>query len=94
MGRLLHHRGPDSRWVVDMSQEAGYRLVSPEACGDSICQIHGAQPMVSHRGRFVLSYNGEIYNHVELKEILDEIVKRYTGGATPTPRCFSLRSNF
>jgi asparagine synthase (glutamine-hydrolysing) len=69
MGQVLHHRGPDSdgSWT------------EPEACiGLSHQRLavidlseHGAQPMTSHHGRYVLSYNGEIYNHVELKEILD-----------------------
>jgi len=65
---LLNHRGPDdfSNWsnhanTVNMFHN---RL--------SIIDIdkRSKQPMVSSSGRFVISFNGEIYNFKKLKEIL------------------------
>ena len=32
----------------------------------------GNQPMVSHSGRYVLSFNGEIYNHLDLRTELEQ----------------------
>ena len=32
------------------------------------------QPMVSNNGRYILSYNGEIYNYLKLKE---ELINRF-----------------
>jgi len=70
MANELHSRGPDSNgnWV-DLS--SGVFL------GHSRLAIidtskHGNQPMLSQSGRFVLSYNGEIYNHNDLKRKLDK----------------------
>jgi asparagine synthase (glutamine-hydrolysing) len=59
------HRGPDDcgTWVDEPAEVALSHLrlaivdLSPL----------GAQPMVSHCGRYVLIYNGEIYNHLEIK---------------------------
>lgn len=34
---------------------------------------HGIQPQVSFFGRLAVSYNGEIYNHVELRQELEEM---------------------
>ncbi|NIJ41639.1 asparagine synthase (glutamine-hydrolysing) [Parvibaculum indicum] len=62
----LEHRGPDDEavWVKDGVALAHRRL--------SIIELSkaGAQPMVSACGRYVLVYNGEIYNHLDLRERL------------------------
>jgi asparagine synthase (glutamine-hydrolysing) len=69
MARSLRHRGPDHSAVwLDVEGRLGFahnRLaiidVSPA----------GNQPMHSHSGRYVIVYNGEIYNHQELRDQLD-----------------------
>ncbi len=63
----LYHRGPD---------EEGYFLENGVALGHrrlSIIDIEGGkQPLFSKDGRFVVVYNGEIYNYLELKSLLEE----------------------
>ena len=64
MTNQLHHRGPDDEglWANGSSGVAlGFRRLS-------ILDLSplGAQPMESGSGRFVISFNGEIYNYVEL----------------------------
>ena len=66
MGAALAHRGPDGSKMW-LSNEAGFyhaRL--------SIIDLSESadQPMVSPDGRYVLCYNGELYNYKELKESL------------------------
>lgn len=62
------HRGPDGEGTfmeTDGSVALGHRRLS-------ILDLstNGAQPMTSHSGRYVLVFNGEIYNHRELREKL------------------------
>jgi asparagine synthase (glutamine-hydrolysing) len=57
-----HHRGPDS---------SGKFVEGPVALGHNRLSIidlseRGAQPMTSHDGRYVIVYNGEIYNYNEI----------------------------
>ncbi|MFT2604426.1 asparagine synthetase B, partial [Escherichia coli] len=33
---------------------------------------NGAQPMMSHNGRYVICLNGEIYNHIDLRNQLEQ----------------------
>jgi asparagine synthase (glutamine-hydrolysing) len=65
MTDALYHRGPDSSgiWV---DQEAGIGLGHRRL---SILDLSpsGNQPMQSACGRFVLAYNGEVYNHQSLR---------------------------
>jgi asparagine synthase (glutamine-hydrolysing) len=64
----LAHRGPDGRGIWsdgDGSLALGHRRLSIIDLTD-----RAAQPMQSADGRFVLVYNGEIYNYQELRLLL------------------------
>lgn len=65
MTRVLAHRGPDGEglWLEpDAGVALGHRRLAIRDCS-----MAGAQPMRSHDGRYVLAYNGEIYNAEELR---------------------------
>ncbi|MCA8234324.1 hypothetical protein [Burkholderia cenocepacia] len=62
MRERQRHRGPDGQdvWHDQHAVLAHNRLALLDA-------EHGAQPMCSADHRYVLVYNGEIYNHAELR---------------------------
>src|SRR6185436_19437448 len=66
----IAHRGPDDEGLwIDETRRIGFghrRL--------SIVDLSplGHQPMESADGRYLLSYNGEIYNHVALRAEVDD----------------------
>ena len=62
------HRGPDDSGVW-VDGEQGIALAHSRL---SVLELSpaGHQPMISPSGRFVIVYNGEIYNHIELREKL------------------------
>lgn len=68
MIRVLQHRGPDHQDIW-LSPAAGLGLAHARL---SILELShsGDQPMTSSDGRFVLTFNGEIYNHQELRKEL------------------------
>ena len=71
----IRHRGPDDQgvWIdADAGIGLGHRRLSIVDLSPS-----GHQPMTSSDGRWVICYNGEIYNHGELRAALD------AGGCTP-----------
>ncbi len=74
----LRHRGPDDsgRWA---DPEAGIALGHRRL---SIVDLspQGHQPMISAEGRYVLTFNGEIYNHAELRAELDSAGLAPEGG--------------
>lgn len=71
MARSIVHRGPDDQGIwLDEQERIGFahrRL--------SIVDLSplGHQPMASHDGRYMLCYNGEIYNHGALRAELDAL---------------------
>lgn len=70
MAGCLRHRGPDDAGTwLDSSQIVGLahrRLAIVDL------SINGHQPMDSDDGRFIVAFNGEIYNHRALRQGLDE----------------------
>ena len=65
--RALAHRGPDQQGVWESAS------VSLGAVRLKIIDLeHGDQPMISDDGNTVLVFNGEIYNHAELRSELRE----------------------
>ena len=77
MATTLAHRGPDGKGVwIDAEAGIGFghrRLAIVDLSTD------GAQPMISHDGRYVLIFNGEIYNFVELRAELEATGARFVG---------------
>jgi len=73
----IRHRGPD-RQDIYTDTTAGY-TVSMAHCRLSIVDLSasGDQPMTSPCGNYTLIFNGEIYNHLELRAKLEN--KRYKG---------------
>ena len=70
MNTRMFHRGPDgggSFIEKDGSVALGHRRLSIVDLSSN-----GSQPMESHSGRFVIAFNGEIYNHKALRERLIE----------------------
>lgn len=66
MLKAMHHRGPDYRgvWIEDGCHLGHNRLSIIDLSPD------GHQPMVSASGRYVIVYNGEVYNFLSLREEL------------------------
>jgi asparagine synthase (glutamine-hydrolysing) len=68
MSDAVYHRGPDAGgdWVdADAGVALGHRRLAIVELSEL-----GAQPMHSACGRYVLVFNGEIYNHLELRRAL------------------------
>lgn len=68
MTRALAHRGPDGKGVwcdADKGVVFGHRRLAVIDVSDS-----GRQPMMAVSGRYVISFNGEIYNYREMRESL------------------------
>jgi asparagine synthase (glutamine-hydrolysing) len=73
MCRVIAHRGPDGEDVLLDGQCAlGHRRLSIIDLTDG-----GRQPMTSADERFVISYNGELYNYPELKAELTGLGHRF-----------------
>lgn len=69
MQRAIAHRGPDSNGIwINENKSVGF-------CHNRLAIVDvtdaGSQPMHSHNKRFVISFNGEIYNHLELRRELN-----------------------
>jgi len=68
---LLHHRGPDSQGTCRLPLAVGGALTLQHArLAIQDLTEQGHQPMSSHCGQWHIVFNGEIYNHYELRKAL------------------------
>lgn len=69
----LRHRGPDAsgKWH-EPSIALGHTRLSIQDLSSA-----ASQPMVSSNGRFVISYNGEVYNSPELRKQLEDLGQQF-----------------
>jgi asparagine synthase (glutamine-hydrolysing) len=82
MTRQLTHRGPDAQghWLdSEVGIAFGHRRLAIIGLGEE-----GAQPMHSDSGRYCLTYNGEIYNHLDLRRLLEPAGKTTWRGQSDT----------
>ncbi len=75
MERAIAHRGPDA---ADIWQDENAPLT---LCHRRLAIIDlsddGRQPMTSHSGRYVVTYNGEIYNYQDLRVELEVLGAKF-----------------
>lgn len=77
MNRAIAHRGPDSN---DVWQDPDIPLALAQGRLAIIdLSIKGLQPMPSHTGRYMIAYNGEIYNYQELMADLEALGHVFQG---------------
>ena len=74
MTKAIAHRGPDGEghWL-DGPVALGHRRLSIIDLSDA-----AAQPMATDDGRYILTYNGELYNFLELKAQLQQQSVQFT----------------
>ncbi|HEU5170886.1 MAG TPA: asparagine synthase (glutamine-hydrolyzing) [Gemmatimonadales bacterium] len=72
MRDVLRHRGPDdaASWIEGPAGLASRRLAIIDVAG-------GRQPMANEDGSVRIAYNGELYNHLALREELEAGGHRY-----------------
>lgn len=75
--KILSHRGPDAtgRWNSpdgEMPVVLGHTRLSILDLTES-----GNQPMISKDERYILTYNGEIYNYIELRSELESLGENF-----------------
>ncbi len=72
--RALHHRGPDAGGVwMDEGVGLGHRRLSILDLSE-----RGRQPMLSPSGRYVMVYNGEVYNFRDVRRELESSGRSFT----------------
>jgi asparagine synthase (glutamine-hydrolysing) len=79
MTGAIRHRGPDAggQWVSSDGRAAfGHRRLSIVDLSPN-----GAQPMQSASERYVITFNGEVYNFIALRSELIRLGHRFRGGS-------------
>lgn len=70
--KSLSHRGPDDKGFVLKKTKDGNVMLAHTRLSIIDLSKSANQPMVSNSGRFILSFNGEIYNYKEIRTFLEQ----------------------
>lgn len=74
----LNHRGPDGEGLYDTQAPHGGLALGHKRLSIIDLSDAGLQPRHSDDGRYTITYNGEIYNYVELREELTQKQHHFT----------------
>ena len=87
---LIRHRGPDGRGLVETS--CGRHTVYLGHTRLSILELSetGSQPMLTDCGNYFIVFNGEIYNHLELRKKLKGV--KFSGQSDTETILYYLRA--
>jgi asparagine synthase (glutamine-hydrolysing) len=75
---IVAHRGPDGRGWKEFESEIGPVCLGHRRLAIIDLDERAAQPMTSADGRYWLTFNGEIYNYLELRQQLACMGARFT----------------
>jgi len=70
---LIGHRGPDASGIEQFNFENNKIILAQTRLAIVDLSDEGAQPMISACGNYAITFNGEIYNHLDLRKKLQEI---------------------
>lgn len=73
MEAASRQRGPDGSGFWQTNLAFGHLHLAHNLLKIADCTHDTKQPFVSEDGRFALAYNGEIYNHLALRKLCDEV---------------------
>ncbi len=84
MQKSIRHRGDDDSSIVYLNSKNEFMTANDRSCNDEFhtgfafqrlsiqdLTMNARQPMISSNGRYIIVYNGEIYNFIELKKDLE-----------------------
>lgn len=69
----MEHRGPDGQGIDVFDTEHGSLVLAHRRLAIIDLSEAGRQPMQSHCGRFAMTFNGEIYNYIEIRNELSTL---------------------
>ena len=87
--RILKHRGPDGNGIWYSKKNDVCFFHTRLAIQD--LSNNGHQPMISYSNRYIISFNGEIYNHLKLRKLIPEFKWR---GLSDTETLLELIDHF
>jgi asparagine synthase (glutamine-hydrolysing) len=70
---LIKHRGPDDNDIIKLLISNNELLFGHVRLSIQDLSQAGHQPMYSHCGNYLIIFNGEIYNHLDLRKKLNNI---------------------
>ena len=70
---LISHRGPDDSAIIKLNLKNNDIFLAHRRLAIQDISSAGHQPMFSSCGKFAIIFNGEIYNHNELRQKIPQI---------------------
>lgn len=76
-GKMLSHRGPDDSGEFKSSYQDVWCCLAHTRLSILDLSHAGHQPMTTADGRYTIVYNGEVYNHKEVRSELEKLGRRF-----------------